>query len=145
MRIQHVNVMVDDLADADLFYGGVLGLERKPTPDLGFPAQFYAFSGDQELHVNELGDVHPERAHFCVRVESFGEVFARMREHEVLETETWGKVRRLPSGTMQMFVRDPSGNLIELAGEPDDEIDAAIFALDEVEDTPGFFDADGVA
>lgn len=143
MRIQHVNVIVDDLAAADTFYADVLGLERKATPDLGFPAQFYAFAGDQELHVNELTDAPPERAHYCLRVASFTDVFQRMRAHGVLEIETWGKVRLLPSGTMQMFVRDPSGNLIELASEPGDEIDPAIFALDEVQTEEGFFDSEG--
>jgi len=145
MRIQHVNVMVDDLAAADAFYTGVLGLERKPTPDLGFPAQFYAFVDDQELHVNELSDRRPERAHICLRVGSFDDVFHRMREHGVLEIETWGKVRRLPTGTMQMFVRDPSGNLIELASEPGDTIDQTIFGLDEVQSDEGLFDSEGLS
>ncbi len=145
MRIQHVTVMVDDLDAADAFYAGVLGLERKPTPDLGFPAQFYAFAGDQELHVNELSGRPPERAHLCLRVGSFDDVYHRMRAHGVLELETWGKVRRLPNGTMQMFVRDPAGNLVELAGEPDDSIDPAIFAHDEVQTDEGFFDAEGLS
>jgi catechol 2,3-dioxygenase-like lactoylglutathione lyase family enzyme len=144
MRIQHVNIMVDDLAAADVFYTEVLGLERAATPDLGFPAQFYAFAGDQELHVNELSDRRPERAHICLRVGSFDEVYGRMRAHGVLEIETWGKVRRLPTGTMQMFVRDPSGNLIELASEPGDPIDPAIFGHDEVQSDEGFFDAEGL-
>ena len=143
MRIQHVNIMVEDLAAADTFYSEVLGLERLPTPELGFPAQFYAFAGDQELHVNQLDDGRPERAHYCLRVDSFSEVFRRMRDHGVLEIDTWGKVRRLPTGTMQLFVRDPSGNLIELASEPGDVIDPAIFELDEVQDDEGFYSHEG--
>lgn len=145
MRIQHVNVMVDDLEAADAFYTEVLGLERTSTPDLGFPAQFYAFAGDQELHVNELSDRRPERAHLCLRVDSFDDVYRRMRANGVLEIETWGKVRRLPTGTMQMFVRDPSGNLIELASEPDDQIDPSIFDHDEVQSDEAFFDGRGVS
>ena len=143
MRIQHVNIMVEDLAAADTFYSEVLGLERLPTPELGFPAQFYAFAGDQELHVNQLDDGRPERAHYCLRVDSFSKVFHRMRDHGVLETDTWGKVRRLPTGTMQLFVRDPSGNLIELASEPEDVIDPAIFELDEVQDDENFYSPEG--
>ena len=76
VSIQHVNVMVDDLTVADAFYTEVLGLERAPTPDLGFPAQFYRVGDFQQIHVNQLVDVHPQRSHFCLRVDDFNGVFA---------------------------------------------------------------------
>jgi catechol 2,3-dioxygenase-like lactoylglutathione lyase family enzyme len=137
--IQHVNLMVDDLAAADQFYGEVLGLERSPAPDLGFPAQFYNVNDSQQLHVNELGDVHPERAHFCLRLDKFDEIFRRAYDLGIIETETWGKVRRLPTGVMQAFIRDPSGNLIELSCEADQPVDPAIFELDIVDSETRFF------
>jgi catechol 2,3-dioxygenase-like lactoylglutathione lyase family enzyme len=138
-RIHHVNLMVDDLAAADAFYADVLGLPRADTPDLGFPAQFYDLNDSQQLHVNELDDEHPTRAHFCLRVENFDELFARAREMGVIETETWGKVRRLPGGVMQAFVRDPSGNMIELSCEADVPVDPAMFDLDFVESESQFY------
>ena len=138
-RIHHVNVMVDDLAAADAFYSDVLGLERNPTPDLGFPAQFFAINAEQEIHVNELADVRPERAHFCVRVADFDETFRRARELGIIETDTWGKVRRLPGGAMQMFVRDPAGNLIEISCDEDQPVDPAIFEFDFVESDDTFY------
>jgi lactoylglutathione lyase len=130
ISIQHVNVMVDDLALADAFYAGLLGLERDPTPDLGFPAQFYRVGATQQIHVNQLPDVHAQRAHFCLRVDDFNGLFAKAREHDIIDTATWGKVRRLPSGVMQAFIRDPSGNLIEISCEADQPVDDAIFELD---------------
>ncbi len=133
--IQHVNVMVDDLAAAIYFYENLLGLDRAPTPDLGFPAQFFRVGGSQEIHVNELGDVHPERSHFCLRVDDFNAVFARALERDVFEIETWGKARRLPTGVMQAFVRDPAGNLIELSCEADQPVDPSIFELDFFDET----------
>ncbi|MGA9278656.1 VOC family protein [Ilumatobacter sp.] len=135
--IQHVNVMVDDLAEAVEFYGELLGFEPSPTPDLGFPAQFFAVGGGQEIHVNELGDVHPERSHFCLRLDDFNGVFARALDAGIFETETWGRARRLPTGVMQAFVRDPAGNLIELSCEADQPVDPSIFDLD-------FFDESSV-
>lgn len=137
--IHHVNIMVDDLAAADAFYGDVLGLERVDAPDLGFPAQFFKVNDDQELHVNELKDSRPERAHFCLRVADFDATFARVHELGIIETETWGKVRRLPSGVMQCFVRDPSGNLIELSTSPGQPVAPRIFDLDFVEPEDQFF------
>ncbi len=128
--IQHVNVMVDDLEAAIDFYSEVLGFELDETPNLGFPAQFFAVGGGQQIHVNELGDVHPERGHFCLRLDDFNGVFARALERGLFETETWGRARRLPTGTMQAFVRDPAGNLIELSCDADQPVDPSIFELD---------------
>ena len=133
LSIQHVNVMVDDLAIADRFYTEVLGLERAPTPELGFPAQFYRVGDFQQIHVNQLADVHPQRSHFCLRLDDFNGVFQRARERGLIDTATWGKVCRLASGVMQAFVRDPSGNLIELSCVADQPVDDAIFELDFVD------------
>ena len=36
----------------------------------------------------------------------------------MLVTTPWGKVRRLPDGAMQMFIRDPSNNLVEISSAP---------------------------
>jgi catechol 2,3-dioxygenase-like lactoylglutathione lyase family enzyme len=131
--IQHVNVMVDDLDAAIEFYGDVLGLEPTTTPDLGFPAQFFAVGDGQEIHVNELGDLHPERSHFCLRLADFNGVFARALERDAFEKETWDGARRLANGVMQAFVRDPSGNLIEISCESGQPVDPAIFELDFVD------------
>jgi len=131
--IQHVNVMVDDLDTAIEFYGEVLGLDRTFTPDLGFPAQFFAVDDAQEIHVNELGDVHPERSHFCLRLDDFNAVFRRALDRGLFETETWDGARRLPTGVMQAFVRDPSGNLVEISCEADQPVDPSFFELDFVD------------
>lgn len=128
--IHHVNIMVDDLAAATAFYEEVLGLERAFTPDLGFPAQFFSVGGGQEIHVNELQDIHPERSHFCLRLDDFNGVFERAREHGVIDTVAWGKVRRLATGVMQAFIRDPSGNLIEISCFADVDVDPRILESD---------------
>ena len=138
-RIQHVNLMVDDLARAVEFYGTALGLTAVPTPEMDFPAQFFRINDLQEIHLNQLQDVRPERAHFCLRVDDFTGQFLRMKALGVIEISTWGKIRRLPSGVMQMFVRDPAGNLIELSSEADEHVDPSIFDEDLVE--PSFLEA----
>jgi lactoylglutathione lyase len=138
-RIQHVNLMVDDLARAVEFYGTALGLTPVPTPEMDFPAQFFRINDLQEIHLNQLEDVRPERAHFCLRVDDFTGQFLRMKALGVIEISTWGKIRRLPSGVMQMFVRDPAGNLIELSSEADEHVDPSIFDEDLVE--PSFLEA----
>jgi hypothetical protein len=66
---------------------------------------------------------------------------ARARAANVIDLAPWGKVRQLPNGKMQMFVRDPSGNLIEIASTSSEIIDLATFHddLDIVEPQRGVY------
>lgn len=50
-----------------------------------------------------------------------------MKELGIIDIKPWGRVRQLPDGPIQMFVRDPSGNLIEISCAPDAKIDQKIF------------------
>lgn len=131
--MQHVNIMVDDLETGVAFYHDVVGVELDETPDLGFPAQFFKFENGTQIHMNEIKDVHPFRSHFCIVVNDFNDVFKRMKAHGVIDIEAWGKVRQLPNGAMQMFARDPSGNLLEIASQAGDPIDDEIMQDDFVD------------
>jgi len=131
--IQHVNVMVDDLDEGVAFYRDVIGLELDETPDHDFPSQFFKFANDTQIHMNEYKDSKPFRGHFCIIVDDFNDVFRRMKKAGVIDIEPWGKVRRLDSGAVQMFSRDPSGNLVEIASRRDDVIDQDILDDDLVD------------
>jgi catechol 2,3-dioxygenase-like lactoylglutathione lyase family enzyme len=121
--IHHVNLAVDDLEAATEFYRDVLGLDPISTPDLGFPAQFFAIAPGQELHVNQLDDVHPQRTHFCLRLDDFAGVVDRAATAGAIDSVAWGLATRIGTGVMQLFVRDPAGNLIELNSQPDERFD----------------------
>ena len=138
-QIQHVNVNVDDLDAAIAFYRDVLGLPLDKTPDQGFRSQFFALGGGQQIHMNEIADSHQFRGHFCLVVPEFMTVFARAKVANAIDVKVWGRVRRLPSGAMQMFVRDPSGNLIEIASRKDAQLDPSLFADALVEPRPGVY------
>jgi catechol 2,3-dioxygenase-like lactoylglutathione lyase family enzyme len=140
-HIHHVNVLVDELGPAVSFYRDVVGLELIETPEQGFPSQFFRFNASQQLHMNQIADARPFRAHFCVEVPDFMEVLRRARSADAIDLRPWGRIRRLPSGKLQMFVRDPSGNLIEIASAPHAPLDRA--ELDETwfDDTVGNFTA----
>jgi lactoylglutathione lyase len=126
-NIQHVNLQVGDLAAAVAFYTDVIGLGLAPTPDIGMPAQFIAINDYQEIHINQSDDVKPERAHFCLRVADFNGVYHRAKTAGVIESHTWGHAKRLASGVVQMFVRDPAGNLVEIACDADQPVDDEVF------------------
>jgi catechol 2,3-dioxygenase-like lactoylglutathione lyase family enzyme len=129
--IQHVNVNVDNLDAAIPFYRDVLGLPLDDTPDQGFRCQFFRIgSTSQQIHMNEMRDERQFRGHFCLVVPDFMGVFKRAKARNAIDLNAWGKVRQLPNGKMQMFVRDPSGNLIEIASTASESIDLAVFQDD---------------
>lgn len=138
-RIQHINVNVDDLEISTQFYRDVMGLEPIPTPEQGFLSQFFALSGDQQIHMNQLPDRKPYRGHICFVADDFMGVFRRAKAAGVIDTEVWGKIRRLPSGSMQMFVRDPSGNLLEISSPREAQLPDALFEDALVDPAPGMF------
>lgn len=126
--INHVTVVVDDFEKARAFYEGELGLESLPAFQFDFPVQFYRINEHQQLHVTEWeGDATSFRGHVCFHVDDFDSIFYRMKELDVIDTKPWGRCRRLPDGSMQMFVRDPAGNLLEMIAPPEIEVDPKIF------------------
>ncbi len=124
--IHHVNILVDDLEEGVRFYRDELGLEPDETPDHDFPSQFFKLDNGTQIHMNEYREEKPFRAHFCIVVSDFNDIFRRMKKAGVIDIEPWGKVRRLESGAIQMFTRDPSGNLVEITSLPDAIIDQDI-------------------
>jgi lactoylglutathione lyase len=138
-NLQHVNVNVGDLASATAFYHGVLGLALDPTPDQGFESQFFRINAQQQIHMNVIEDARPYRAHFCIEVSDFMGVFQRAKAAGAIDLEPWGRVRRLPGGKMQMFVRDPHGNLVEIGSTGDAVIDPTLFEDELVEPEPGIY------
>lgn len=131
--LQHVNVLVDDLDQGVAFFRDIVGLEPDDTPDHDFPSQFFTFANGTQIHMNEFKDSRPFRAHFCIIVDNFCDVFRRMKAAGAIDIEPWGKIRRLDSGAMQMFSRDPSGNLVEIASRPGDMIDQDVLEDDLVD------------
>lgn len=127
-QIQHVTMIVDDLETACAFYEHELGLEPLPTFDLDFPAQFFRINEHQQMHVTEWDDDATSfRGHVCLQIDDFNSAFRRMKALDVIDIGPWGNVRRLPDGSMQMFVRDPSGNLLELSCPAAVPVDDEIF------------------
>ena len=133
LRINHVTLVVDDLDEACRFYEEEFGLEALPAFKFDYPAQFYKINDEQQLHLTEWEDRPSFRGHVAIQVSDFTECFRRMKARGAIDIAPWGKVRRLPDGVMQMFVRDPSGNLVEIVCPPGDDVDESIFEEEIVE------------
>jgi catechol 2,3-dioxygenase-like lactoylglutathione lyase family enzyme len=128
LKINHVTLIVDNLEKAGEFYQHELGLEPLAAFRFDYPVMFFKFNEEQQLHISEWDDNTSFRGHVCVQVDDFNSLFFRMKELNVIDVNPWGKVRKLPDGAMQMFVRDPAGNLVEISSVPGADIDPRIFA-----------------
>ncbi|MEM7655756.1 MAG: VOC family protein [Bacteroidota bacterium] len=130
-NINHITLIVDKLEAAAEFYEKELGLEPIPAFNFDYPVMFYRINDTQQLHLSEWEDKESFRGHVCFKINNWSQVFHRFKELNIIDTAPWGKVRKLSDGAMQMFVRDPSGNLVELSSMPEsEEIDPAIFEDD---------------
>ena len=113
--VHHVSFSVDDLDAACHFYEGILGLERIARPDLGLPGAWLQ-TGATQIHLIQKppgsdtgtppGKTSPLANHCAFAVEDY----EKTRDHlvasglNVLETN---------ANVGQMWVSDPSGNVIE--------------------------------
>ncbi|PIB29346.1 glyoxalase [Maribacter sp. 4U21] len=127
VKINHVALVVSNLEEACKFYEYELGLEPIPAFLFDYPTAFFKFNEEQQLHLTEWEDAYSFRGHICVQVDDINTLFFRMKELGIIDIEPWGNVRQLPDGAIQMFVRDPSGNLVELSSDPEAHIDPRIF------------------
>jgi hypothetical protein len=96
------------------FYTEIFGAETIDTPNFGFPVQWLRV-GDLQLHLFERPGSAPTYHHFALRVDDFEAVFRATRTRGLHDSETMGShLNELPSGQVQLYIRDPGGNLVEV-------------------------------
>ena len=117
VSLQHVNVRVSPEVEsaAKNFYGTVLGLQEVPKPEEARArgGAWYQL-GDAQLHLSRDAAANNEssKRHICFHVADLG--------HAQRHLESAG-VEIIPddepmAGYPRFYVRDPGGNLIEVAG-----------------------------
>jgi catechol 2,3-dioxygenase-like lactoylglutathione lyase family enzyme len=111
----HVSINAQDLDTSVRFYTEVLGMEKIPTYNFGFPVQYLRL-GDLQLHIFEREETEaPTFHHFGVDVDDFEAAYAKAVELGIHDKEAFfNEIYELPDGAVQMYVRDPGGNLVEL-------------------------------
>ena len=116
-EINHVNVTVPKSAEevSKLFYSSVLGLKEIPKPEesrVGVGA-WYELGGVQ-LHLSVedgVGENSASRRHVCFMVDDLAHTEQQLRAAGVKILPDERPVR----GWLRCYVRDPGGNLIEIA------------------------------
>jgi catechol 2,3-dioxygenase-like lactoylglutathione lyase family enzyme len=119
-QLHHASFPIRDLERSRRFYGGVLGLEEAPRPDLGFPGAWYRV-GDGQIHLLQtppgvdVGSrpptLNPMAPHTALAIDDYARVLAALRSHGIEVLETAPEIG-------QMWVQDPDGNILELIAPP---------------------------
>ena len=131
----HVSISARDLETSVRFYTEVLGMERIPTPNFGFPVQWLAIGGLQ-LHLFERPSPAPTYHHLALTVDDFETAYRRADELGIFDRESFGShIYELPGKNVQMYLRDPGGNLVEIDHPDIDSLDRSI--ADEIPTLPG--------
>ena len=126
-RVNHVSIRAIDMEESIRFYEEVFGMERVPTPIFAEPVVWLQL-GEQQLHLFEQGSDVPRYHHVALDVDDFEAVYVKARELGVLDSDTFGAdVRAHPSGWVQIYLRDPGGNLIEIDWPDVSTLDRSIF------------------
>ena len=118
VSLNHVALSATDIERSTRFYEQLFGCERLPVPDVGFPTVWLSL-GDRQLHLFERQTAVPPLHHFAVAVDDFAEACRRAERLGAFEGAPYGReAYRLPDGTVQLFLRDPDGHLVEVDGAP---------------------------
>jgi catechol 2,3-dioxygenase-like lactoylglutathione lyase family enzyme len=114
IRINHVSVSAPDLEASVAWYGELFGARRIATPNFGFPVQWLGF-GDTQLHLFNRDMAPPSHHHFAVTGDDIAPVYTRAAELGAFDHDAFGHhLYELPGDTVQLYLRDPGGNLVEV-------------------------------
>ena len=112
--LTHVSIHAVDMEASLRFYVEVLGLEHVPSPDFAQRVEWLRV-GDQQLHLFLSETPAPEFHHLGLDVDDFEAAYLMARDRGLLDDATFAPtVRELNDGSVQLYLRDPAGNLVEL-------------------------------
>jgi catechol 2,3-dioxygenase-like lactoylglutathione lyase family enzyme len=107
--VHHVAINVADAEEAIAFYVDRLGLvRREDRPDFGPGAWLDA--GSQQLHLVESPAPPDVGQHFALQVADIDDAITELRDNGIEVTDAFS----VGNTSRQAFLKDPSGNAIEL-------------------------------
>jgi catechol 2,3-dioxygenase-like lactoylglutathione lyase family enzyme len=124
----HVSVHAYDLEASTRFYVELFGMRRVPAPDFEHPV-IWLEVGELQLHLFLRDTPAPEFHHIGLDVDDFEAVYRQAKELDILDTRAFGTaLRGHPKGWVQLYIRDPAGNLVEVNWPDASTLDPAILA-----------------
>jgi catechol 2,3-dioxygenase-like lactoylglutathione lyase family enzyme len=114
MRINHVSINARDLQESVDFYVDLLGAELLPTPNFGLPVQWLGL-GRTQLHLFERDLTPTSHHHLGITVDDIERVYRAAERRGAFDDDAFSNhLVELPGDVVQLYVRDPAGNLVEL-------------------------------
>ena len=115
-RFTHASILATDLGESVGFYEDVFGMERIPSPNFTTPVEWLRV-GDLTLHLFQR-DIEPAPFyHVGLHVDDFESVYETAKSRGIATTfdpdTDEPVVYELPDGAVQLYLRDPTGNLVE--------------------------------
>jgi catechol 2,3-dioxygenase-like lactoylglutathione lyase family enzyme len=114
LRINHVSINALNLQESVDFYVELLGAEPIATPNFGLPVQWLAI-GRAQLHLFEKDLKPTSHHHFAITVDDVAPVYRAAERLGAFDDEAFGgRLVELPGDVVQLYVRDPAANLVEV-------------------------------
>lgn len=113
-RINHVSVNARNLKESVDFYVDLLGAEPIPTPNFGIPVQWLAL-GRTQLHLFERDLTPTSHHHLGITVDDLEPVYRAAERRDAFDRQAFrNHLVELPGDVVQLYLRDPAGNLVEI-------------------------------
>ena len=121
-QINHVSINARDLQESVEFYVDLLGAEPIATPNFGLPVQWLAL-GRTQLHLFERDLSPTSHHHLGITVDDVEPVYRVADRRDAFDREAFGNhLVELPGDLIQLYVRDPAGNLVEIDQQGKDRL-----------------------
>ena len=112
--INHVTIVTRDLDESERFYAELVGAERLDSPNFGTPVRWLRV-GNVQIHLLQDNSGGGGAGHFGITVDDLAPVYERARALGAFDPAANGHyLWELPDGVVQLYLRDPSGNLVEV-------------------------------
>lgn len=109
-----MSISARDIDASVRFYTELFGMEWIPSPDFRHRVEWLRL-GDLQLHLFQRETPAPEFHHVAFTVDDFEAFYVRARELGIVEDTSWFRhIYELPDGSVQFYIRDPAGNLLEI-------------------------------
>lgn len=134
----HVSVHAYDLEESARFYTELFGMEEIPAPDFPFPVRWLRV-GDLQLHLFQSDSPAASGHHFGLNVDDFEAVYERARKLGVIDgSDYFSNVYELPDGSVQLYLRDPAGNMVEVNWPDVEKLDKSVVGeIQKIQAKPG--------
>jgi catechol 2,3-dioxygenase-like lactoylglutathione lyase family enzyme len=114
-EVNHVSVVAHDLRESVDFYIELLGASPIPSPNFGVPVVWLALGSRSQLHLFERDGQAMSHQHFAVTVDDLEPAYRAADRRDAFDRTAFGNhLVELPGDVVQLYVRDPAGNLVEI-------------------------------